>query len=138
MADLKTVEELVNRGAEVQAVDRIGRRPIHFALYKTLDYVKFLQARGAGLAAEDTLLCVAHTRGIEASERGGIINELKANGAEILISAQGVGRLWSPLSLAWYYGAHDIVNLVMPTDEQIMKLEGVEGFFGGEDQLLRV
>lgn len=46
-ADLRSDKELVNRGADVRVADRVGRAPVHFALLRTLDLVKYIQSRGA-------------------------------------------------------------------------------------------
>ncbi|KAF7136881.1 hypothetical protein CNMCM5793_006496 [Aspergillus hiratsukae] len=56
MGDQRVVEQLLGQRCEVDIVDRFGRRPIHFALSRSLDYVKLLRARGAELFAEDAML----------------------------------------------------------------------------------
>ena len=55
MADHEIVQRLVDGGANVEASDKIGRRPIHFALYKSLDFVRCLQEKGASLDATDKI-----------------------------------------------------------------------------------
>lgn len=42
MADPNVVKWLIDRGADTNVEDMVGRRPIHFALYRTLDHVKCL------------------------------------------------------------------------------------------------
>lgn len=55
MADHEIVQRLVDGGANVEASDKIGRKPIHFALYKSLDFVRCLQEKGASLDATDKI-----------------------------------------------------------------------------------
>ncbi len=40
---------------EVNADDKMGRKPIHFALYRTLEYVQMLEEGGADLFARDLM-----------------------------------------------------------------------------------
>ena len=54
-ADLNVVDLLIKRGARIDAEDAIGRRPIHFALYRTVDYVKRLCEAGTDLEGEDLM-----------------------------------------------------------------------------------
>ncbi|OGM40073.1 hypothetical protein ABOM_011268 [Aspergillus bombycis] len=110
---------------------KFGWRPIHFALYRTLDHVKYLEDHGADLQAEGglqrnalhfavvsgrldlvryvmqkfkgfineldcdgwtPLFCAlreAQIWDIRFSQRTDIIEELKENGAEIMICADG-------------------------------------------------
>ncbi|KAL9121475.1 MAG: hypothetical protein Q9187_001966 [Circinaria calcarea] len=55
MTDPSIVDLLIKRGADVNVEDNIGRRPIHFALYRTLDHVKCLRDQGAELLVTDVM-----------------------------------------------------------------------------------
>lgn len=55
MADYEIAQRLVDDGANVEASDKIGRRPIHFALYRSLDFVQCLQHKGASIDATDRI-----------------------------------------------------------------------------------
>ncbi|KAI9928836.1 hypothetical protein MW887_002057 [Aspergillus wentii] len=49
------VESFIAGGADIRAVDRVGRSPIHLALCKTLEHVKLLQNNGANLLVQDKM-----------------------------------------------------------------------------------
>lgn len=53
--DLDMASKLTARGIDVNAEDRIGRKPIHFALYRTLDMVEYLIDAGAQLESKDRM-----------------------------------------------------------------------------------
>ncbi|KAK3359599.1 ankyrin repeat-containing domain protein [Lasiosphaeria hispida] len=53
--DLSIVEKLIERGARVDDEERAGRRPIHFALYRTIPYAELLVSKGADLFAVDKM-----------------------------------------------------------------------------------
>jgi ankyrin repeat protein len=55
VADMKIMKLLINSGVDVNGEDRLGRRPIHFALYRTLEQVEYLRGRGADLFAKDVM-----------------------------------------------------------------------------------
>ena len=55
MTDLEVVNTLLNRGADPNVEDKMGRRPIHFALYRTLNLVKRLLEAGADLLGKDLM-----------------------------------------------------------------------------------
>jgi ankyrin repeat protein len=42
MTETDIVDLLIRRGADLHAVDRVGRRPVHFALYRTMEHVELL------------------------------------------------------------------------------------------------
>jgi ankyrin repeat protein len=48
MMDPTVINVLIQRGADVNAIDAMGRRPIHFALYRTLENVHALCRRDDG------------------------------------------------------------------------------------------
>ena len=51
--DLKLVKELLDQGADLEAKDKYGRRPLHNAVYYGhLEVVKLLLDRGADLEAK--------------------------------------------------------------------------------------
>ncbi|KAG8413390.1 hypothetical protein J3458_012959 [Metarhizium acridum] len=54
-ADLDVVKTLLERGANVHSVDKIGRMPIHSALYRTIEYVETLLDAGAELHVCDRM-----------------------------------------------------------------------------------
>lgn len=53
--DLDVVRELIERGASVEKEDRAGRRPIHFALFRTIPIVELLLSHGADVAKPDAM-----------------------------------------------------------------------------------
>ncbi|KAH8763628.1 ankyrin repeat-containing domain protein [Diaporthe sp. PMI_573] len=53
--DLDMVRKLTDKRVDVNAEDRIGRKPIHFALYRTLDMVEYLIDVGAQLQSKDRM-----------------------------------------------------------------------------------
>ena len=55
MADMEIMKLLINSGVDVNGEDRLGRRPIHFALYQTLVKVEYLRGKGADLFAKDVM-----------------------------------------------------------------------------------
>ncbi|KAK3374168.1 ankyrin repeat-containing domain protein [Lasiosphaeria ovina] len=55
VADLDIVDKLIERGADVEAEDRMGRQPIHFALFRTVTYVERLRSQGADLFDTDLM-----------------------------------------------------------------------------------
>ncbi|KAK0666432.1 ankyrin repeat-containing domain protein [Cercophora samala] len=55
MADLKDVEALVARGAEINAEDRMGRRPLHFAAFRPVGFLQYLVEKGADLNTQDLM-----------------------------------------------------------------------------------
>ena len=55
MTNLQVVDMLFEHGADVYAEDSVGRRPIHFALYRNLDIVQRLIEKGAELFETDLM-----------------------------------------------------------------------------------
>lgn len=53
--DLDMVKMLTAKSIDVNTEDRIGRKPIHFALYRTLDMVEYLIDAGALLESKDRM-----------------------------------------------------------------------------------
>ncbi|KNG84928.1 hypothetical protein ANOM_006408 [Aspergillus nomiae NRRL 13137] len=54
-ADMEIIRNLVDRGVPVRGYDAMGRRPIHFALYRTIEHVQYLLENGADLFEKDIL-----------------------------------------------------------------------------------
>ncbi|CAO2650411.1 Nn.00g017030.m01.CDS01 [Neocucurbitaria sp. VM-36] len=55
LADIDIVRSLIESGAYINSDDRVGRRPIHNALYRTLEFVELLYENGATLFVEDKM-----------------------------------------------------------------------------------
>ena len=167
MTDINVVDLLIRRGADVSLRDKIGRWPVQFALYRTIEHVKCLCDRGpdqtsAQLLVKDSMqrnalhfavvsgrldlvkyvidkqsglskekdcdgwtplfwaVRVCHIWDTQTSERAQIIQELLDDGADIMVMAKGIDRLWSPYTLARYHGLEaDIIALLQPTQDQI-------------------
>lgn len=54
-ADMEIIKALIARGVDANEQDIIGRRPIHFSLYRTVELVRYLREQRAELFEEDSL-----------------------------------------------------------------------------------
>jgi ankyrin repeat protein len=163
-ADLPVLDMILEHRAQLDSQDKVGRRPIHFALYRTVEFIQKLCDKGADLDCKDLmdrgplhfavlsgrldvvkhvlkgrehlvnqvdidnwtpLLWAVRKCGLwetQTSERADIIEELYKHGAKRLVLGKGIGREWTPYSLARYYDLDDsILKLVTPSEEEIEK-----------------
>ncbi|KAJ4111449.1 hypothetical protein NW768_011802 [Fusarium equiseti] len=60
-ADLSMASTLIAKGLDVNSTDRMGRRPIHAALYRELQFVRLLEDNSADMKATDSMRrCALH------------------------------------------------------------------------------
>ncbi|KAL3454564.1 ankyrin repeat-containing domain protein [Aspergillus insuetus] len=142
LTDIEIVKRLVELKVDINEEDILGRRPIHFALYRELELVEYLCANGAEIfdldlmernalhfaVASGRLDVVKYTLDVNPDfvHAGdcAIIEELIARGASITIQAQGLDRQWTPFELARYYDlSYEITKLLIPTPEAAQQSE---------------
>ncbi len=134
------VECLLENGAKLFVNDAMRRTALHYAVLSgRLDLVKYILEKEEGKTLANRGDCDGWTPlfwavrecllwDTQTTERGAIIKELKAHGADIMAQGEGLDRIWTPYKLACYYGLDStVVKLVKPTSKQIKRSE--DAFF---------
>ncbi|KAI5924010.1 ankyrin repeat-containing domain protein [Camillea tinctor] len=104
---LESMQLLLNEGADIEAADVMGRRPIHFALYRTKEHVELLYQRGANLFARDRMERSGLHLAVVSGRRDLVSYILEKGEGRDLVNAEDSDG-WTPL--LWAVRRYPLVN----------------------------
>jgi len=120
MTDPDVVDKLIKRSADVNAVDRAGRRPVHFALYRTLEHVTTLCDRDDGNNADLFALDYMERNALHFAVISGRLNLVQ----HIIKQRPGLAKEkdcdgWTPL----FWAVREALNWDVETSERAAIIE---------------